>query len=152
MLAKLEDYWSSVRLHRVDIPAAHLLINAGSNKPSDLATIEDALDIYFKLKGSSRDKTFDSAGRRNIGYVVECLGCRALDNYSTAGASSFRDWLIGKGLAGSSIKRMFGSIKAIVSMVIQGQPHPWRSLKISSSKRVIPLVGCNRGVTLPAAH
>jgi len=38
MLAKLEGYWNSLRLQRVDIPAAHLLINAGSNKQSDLPT------------------------------------------------------------------------------------------------------------------
>ena len=224
MLAKLEGYWNSLRLQNVDIPAAHLLIDAGTNKLSDLPTIDDALAIYFKLKGSAKDKTFYSAGTRNIGYVVECLGCRALDNYSTADGSKFRDWLVAKGLAGSSIKRVFSSIKAIVNMVIQEhgldirnpfsgiylpsnddsvrrhpisasnikriqsecrvanddlrwlialisdsgmrlaeatglhiddlvldaeipyiqvQPHPWRTLKTSSSKRVIPLVGAS---------
>lgn len=119
LLAKLESYWDSLRLQNIDIPAAHLLVNTSNNKQSDLPTIEEAIDIYFKLKGLYKGKTFYSAIRRNVRYVVDCLGSRELDNYSTADASEFRDWLFEKGLAGSSVKRIFSSIKAIVSLLIQ---------------------------------
>jgi hypothetical protein len=61
-------------------------VKIGTNKQSDLPTSEDAIDIYFKLKGPNKDNTFYSAAKINIGYVVECLGSSELDNYSTADA------------------------------------------------------------------
>ena len=56
--------------------------------------------------------------RRNIDYVIKCLGCRPIDQYTSADAAKYRDWLVEKGLASSSVKRVFSSVKAIVNLAI----------------------------------
>jgi hypothetical protein len=63
ILAKLEDYWNSLRLQKIDVPAAHLLVGEGINQLSDLPTIQDAAELYFKLKGIGKSKAFYSSAR-----------------------------------------------------------------------------------------
>jgi hypothetical protein len=41
--SKLDDYWLGLRLKRLDVPAAHLLVVDPSTKLSSLPTIEEAL-------------------------------------------------------------------------------------------------------------
>ena len=41
----LEDYWLGIRLEKMDIPAIHLVKS-------------DELDLYLRLKGKDKDKTF----------------------------------------------------------------------------------------------
>ena len=77
-----------------------------------------ALDIYLKVKASGRSEYFITTARRNIAYVVKCLGCRPIDQYTSADAAKYRDWLVEKGLASSSVKRVFSSVKAIVNLAI----------------------------------
>jgi len=168
-----------------------------------------------------KSKLFFTAAHRNVGYVIERLGDRSLDSYSSSDAARFRDWLIDKGLSTSSIRRIFSTIRAVFNLTIHEdgldcknafantflptderpkrvsispedikriqkicfeiadekrllitllsdtgmrlsealglvwsdvnldheyphislKPHPWRSLKTSGSKRLIPLVG-----------
>ena len=57
--------------------------------------------------------------KRNVGYVIDHLGDRPIDTYSSADAASFRDWLIARGLNVSSIARIFGTVKAVVNLTIQ---------------------------------
>ena len=44
--SKLDDYWLGLRLKRLDVPAAHLLVVDPSTKLSSLPTIEEALETY----------------------------------------------------------------------------------------------------------
>ena len=60
----------------------------------------------------------ETAIRENIDYVIKCLGCRPIDQYTSADAAKYRDWLVEKGLASSSVKRVFSSVKAIVNLAI----------------------------------
>ena len=87
--AKLEDYWLGLRLQRADVPAAHLLVVPREQLDSNLPTIEDALELYLTVKGQSKGKLFFSHAKRNVSYVVACLGSRSLDCYSTADAAAF---------------------------------------------------------------
>ena len=70
------------------------------------------------MKGGNKSKLFFTAAYRNIGYVIERLGDRSLDTYSSADAAKFRDWLIDKGLSTSSIKRIFSTIRAVFNLTI----------------------------------
>ncbi len=115
--AKLENYWLGLRLQKVDVPAAHLLIDYQSSS-SRMPTIEDALEHYLRVKGDGRSPLFFQHAKRNIEYVSSCLGTRSIDQYNTADAATFRDWLVDKGLSHSSVKRIFGGIKAIVNFSI----------------------------------
>ena len=79
------------------------------------------MDLYLRLKGDGRDKVFVRAARRNIGYVVEALGDRPLDQYASSDAALFRDWLIARDMAGNTVRRVFSSIRSIVNLAIKEQ-------------------------------
>jgi len=115
---RLDDYWLGLRLQKMDIPAIHLV---NSNEVSDDSSpgITDALDLYLKLKGESRDKTFIRTATRNVEYIIKVLGNRPLKSYSSSDASKFRDWLIEQGMSLSTVKRVFSSVKAIINLTIQ---------------------------------
>ena len=99
LASKLEDYWLGLRLQEADIPAAHLLVTAGEQLSSEFPTIEDALDVYLAVKGQSKGKLFFSHAKRNVSYLVACIGSRPLDCYSTADAATLFclriNWLSG---------------------------------------------------------
>ena len=119
--ARLEDYWLGLRLQRADVPAAHLLVIPREQLDSNLPTIEDALELYLTVKGQSKGKLFFSHAKRNVSYVIACLGSRPLDCYSSADAATFRQWLSEKGLGSTSVIRVFSVIKAIVNFCIKEQ-------------------------------
>jgi len=50
--------------------------------------------------------------------VIELLGDRPINDYASSEAGKLRDALIDRGLAFTSIKRMFGSIKAIINLAM----------------------------------
>ena len=71
------------------------------------------------LKGLDRAKMFFTAAHRNVGYVIDHLGDRPIDTYSTLGAASFRDWLVERDLSPSSISRIFSTVRAVINLTIQ---------------------------------
>ena len=121
LLARLEDYWLGLRLQRTDVPAAHLLVVPKAQLDSVFPTLEDALALYLSVKGQTKGKLFFSHARRNISYVIACLGSRPLDCYSSADAATFRQWLTDKKLSNTSLARIFGVVKAVVNFSIKEQ-------------------------------
>jgi integrase len=116
---RLDDYWTSIRLTKMQVPAQHMLVtkppvNSNSNAP----LLSEALTIYLKLKGEGKDKIFIRGANRNIKYVIELLGDLPIDDYSSKDASKFRDNLLDKGLLISSVKRVFSSIRSIINLSI----------------------------------
>ena len=113
--SKLDDYWLGLRLKSIEVPAAHLLVADGN--ASSLPTIEESLEVYFAVKGVGRPKLFFTTAQRYIGYLVECLGNRSIDQYTSKDATVLREWLINKGLSNSSLQRVFSGIKAVINFV-----------------------------------
>ena len=116
---RLDDYWTSIRLTKMQVPAQHMLVskppvNSNSNAP----LLSEALSTYLKLKGEGKDKTFIRGANRNIKYVIELLGDLPIDDYSSKDASKFRDYLLDRGLLISSVKRVFSSIRSIINLSI----------------------------------
>ena len=116
---KLDDYWTSIRLTKMQVPAEHMLvskplINSNSNAP----LLSEALSTYLRLKGEGKDKIFVRAANRNIKYVIELLGNLPIDEYSSKDAAKFRDFLLDRGLLISSVKRIFSSIRSIINLSI----------------------------------
>ena len=116
---RLDDYWTSIRLTKMQVPAQHMLVtkppvNSNSNAP----LLSEALTTYLKLKGEGKDKIFIRGANRNIKYVIELLGDLPIDEYSSKDASKFRDNLLDKGLLISSVKRVFSSIRSIINLSI----------------------------------
>ena len=117
---RLEDYWLSLRLSKLDIPALHLV----RDKPlpastSTSMTLSEALDLYLRLKGSNKDKVFHRGAERNIQSVIDVLGNRPVDEYASSDAASYRDYLLKKGLTTNSVKRNFSTIRSIINLCIQ---------------------------------
>ena len=114
---RLDDYWLGLRLQKMDIPAINLL-RTGSNPSNNDYMLTDALDLYLKLKGIDKDKTFIRTAIRNTEYVIQVLGNKSVTAYSSSEAAEFRDWLINKGMGKSTVKRVFSSIRSIINLTI----------------------------------
>ncbi|ANP37180.1 integrase [Phaeobacter gallaeciensis] len=230
---KLDEYWYHLRTQDAELPGKHLLrhgltrqaplLGEDASVTTDVLTLSEAVLTYLRLKGQGRPETFHRAAHRSCGYVIDVCGDKPLTGYTKADANKFRDALIKRGLAGSSITRIFGTVRAVFNFAVaeeglsttapfanvyydrsagvsgrssipvqdirtvQGKckviddemrwlvamvadtgmrlaeaagllrediyrdesggwvarivPHPWRSLKTDSSKRIVPLVG-----------
>jgi integrase len=117
---RLEDYWLSLRLSKIDIPALHLV----RDKPllpsqSSCENLSEALGLYLRLKGVGKDKVFKRGAQRNVQSVIDVLGDRPLDEYSSSDAANFRDYLLKKGLTTNSVKRNFATIRSVINLCIQ---------------------------------
>ena len=116
---KLDDYWTSIRLTKMQVPAQHMLVSKSPvNSNSNAPLLSEALSTYLKLKGEGKDKIFVRAANRNIKYVIELLGNLPIDEYSSKDAAKFRDFLLDRGLLISSVKRIFLSIRSIINLSI----------------------------------
>ena len=118
--SKLDAYWAKLRLSTTDVMFDNLLQNDVNNKDSLEAcksapqpNLSNALNIYLSLKGKGRPKTFEAAANRACKYVIELAGDKPLGSYSRADALKLRDWLVCKGLTGSSVTRNFSYVKAV---------------------------------------
>ena len=117
---RLEDYWLSLRLAKIEIPALHLMHQRPINTASQTdINLKDALALYLRLKGSGKGASFHRAAERNIQSVIEVLGDRPLDGYASSDAASYRDFLLAKGLTTASVKRNFATIHSIINLSIQ---------------------------------
>ena len=117
---RLEDYWTSLRLANIDIPAFHL----SRRDPKDVSQnnceiLSQALGLYLRLKGVNKDKTFRRGAERNIQSVIDVLGDRPLDEYSSSDAAMYRDYLLKRGLNTASVKRNLSTIRSIINLTIQ---------------------------------
>ena len=117
---RLEDYWMSLRLANLDIPAFHLLRSEPQKlSHSSCMTLTGALELYLRLKGINKGKVFRRGAERNIQSVVDVLSNRPLDEYSSSDAAAYRDYLLKRGLTTNSVKRNFATIRSIINLCIQ---------------------------------
>ena len=75
--------------------------------------LSEALNLYVSLKGKGRSKTFQISAQRAVGYVFRVAGDKRLGDYERQDALKLRDWLLKRGLAGSSVTRNFSYVKAV---------------------------------------
>ena len=75
----------------------------------DMFTMSDALALYHRLKGKGKAKLFFEASERSMRYLSECLGHENLTALEISDAGRFRDYLFGKGMSSSSVKRALTS-------------------------------------------
>ena len=117
---RLEDYWLSLRLANIDVPAFHLLRDRPLKvSQSSCMALSEALELYLRLKGVNKDKVFHRGAERNIQSVVDVLSNRPLDEYSSSDAAAYRDYLLKRGLTTNSVKRNFATIRSVINLAIQ---------------------------------
>ena len=82
---RLEDYWLSLRLSKLDIPALHLVRDKPvSASVSSCETLSEAQELYLRLKGVGKDKIFQRGAERNVQSVIDVLGDRPVDEYASS--------------------------------------------------------------------
>jgi len=127
--AKLDEYWSHLRMADPDLIGCSLLkLGYGSfaqNTQLDVSSataqcisLPEALETYVTQKGAGKPKSFEAAAQRACSYLVDACGAKNLAEYTRADALSYRDYLIAKGLVGSSIGRVISSIRAVFNFAI----------------------------------
>ena len=94
--ARLDEYWMSLCIADLNIPSM-LPVNVQVTTET-VITLQQALHNDHSLKGTGKDDLFFQSSERFVRYVIEGLGDRPLDRYSSADAAAFRDQLFEKGL------------------------------------------------------
>ena len=114
---QLDEYWMTLWVNQLaSIQCTKL--QTSFNNTSSGTTFSDAKDLYLKLKGQGKGESSVAYSERNFGYLVETVGNKDLIDYKPADGGLFRDWLIKKGLASSSVKRVFPTIRVIRNLAI----------------------------------
>lgn len=119
---QLDEYWYHLRSKDAELPGKHRLRMAGAAATalpevphSDAVTLSEAVSIYLKQKGHGRPVTFHRAAERSCGYVIDVAGDKDLRAYTKKDANAFRDALIERGLSGSSMTRIFGTVRSVTN-------------------------------------
>jgi integrase len=128
---QLDEYWYLLRSRDADLPGHHMLrmgqAGVGSSTTpqpafnSSSVLLSEAVGIYLQQKGKNRPATFKRAAERSCGYVIDACGDKHLEAYTKADANAFRDALIARGLAGSSMTRVFGTVRAVTNFAASEQ-------------------------------
>ena len=130
--AKLDAYWSQMRLAKSEVIGMSLvkemplsnslsrvpLVESFASGQVDCLSLLDALKVYLDLKGKGRPKTFRLAAERSCNYLIGLCGNKPLSSYTRQDALQFRDWLVARGLTGSSITRNFSYLKAVINFAL----------------------------------
>lgn len=123
---RLDEHWYFLRINDCDLPGKHMLRLAQNTNavPAAMAMtaaaaetvkLSEAVGIYLRLKGQGRPVTFHRAAERSCGYVIDVCGDKDITAYTKADANAFRDDLIKRGLAGSSMTRVFGTVRSVIN-------------------------------------
>jgi integrase len=115
---KLEGYWQHLRLQGIAIPGSRFLkVSEQDESTDDVVLFSEAVELYLRLKGHGKPKTFHTAARRAGRYLTECCGDKDLADIKRSDATQFRDFLVDMDLSGSSIVRVFTTIKSVFNFV-----------------------------------
>jgi len=119
---QLDEYWYYLRCKDAELPGKHRLRMTSSSAQAapevaigDAVLLSEAVSIYLKQKGHGRPVTFHRAAERSCGYVIDVAGDKDLRGYTKKDANAFRDALIERGLSGSSITRIFGTVRSVTN-------------------------------------
>ena len=130
--AQLDAYWTQIRLAQMDVPGMAFVkssqkagplglgraVRQVAEEPSDGPAMSDAVELYLRLRGKGRPKTFEADIRRAADYLIQVVRDRPLSAYSRQDALALRDWLVGRGLAGSSVTRAFSNVNAVFNFAV----------------------------------
>ena len=119
LATRLDQYWFELRLNENDVPLAHFLANSSkSTKQQNLPTLNEALELYLKLKGNNRGKNFYIQTTRSVEYFIKATKKKSLADITTKDATKFRDWLVKKGLKMSSLHRYYSGVRSVINFII----------------------------------
>ena len=147
---RLDDQWFHMQLDAMGLDNVQAKVFQPTKTTAPL--MSEATAFYLRLKGDGKDIVFTRAAQRNANVVIEALGNKPINEYASSEAGKLRDTLLAKGLAVTSIQRMFGSIKAIINLAmaehgIEGR-NPFSSIympdEVQEERQPIPLDAIRR--------
>ena len=105
---------------RDSLLGSHLLkdTRTANHTASDSISLSSAINLYVQHKGQGKGKTFNLSVQRAFRYLVTACGSKDLHEYTRADAIKFRDHLVKKGLAGSSITRVLNTVRPVFNFAI----------------------------------
>jgi integrase len=121
--AQLDGIWAQARLEKTisNFRRTQIVpVKAPPEPPNKIksVTLSDALDLYVRLKGKNKAKSFLVYTQRNMNYAIESLGDVEISGLGRTSSGKFRDDLISKNLTTVSIKRVFATVRAAVNLAI----------------------------------
>ena len=124
--AKLEAYWASLRVAHAPLPGSATCLmppvnpafRAEPKRQNDQPDLMQALQVYLDMKGKNRPRSFEAAATRTCNYLIGIAGNKPLGDYTRGDALKFREWLIDRGLTGSSVTRNFSYLKAVFNFAV----------------------------------
>lgn len=129
---KLDEFWFKLRLSTGSIPGNHRLLDEEERLRKPSPTIKEAKELYLKLKGSGRSKTFHLGADRAVEYLIAAAKNKPLLAYTKSDATAFRDALYARGLSTSSVERVLTTVKAIVGFTMSEKglesPNPFTGI------------------------
>ena len=131
LAAHLDDQWFAMAIQQ-DVMFGRYLVSGSSaprvssdllslleNYPAETAILlTEAAEGYTRIRGAQKSATFHKGVTRSLGYLVGVSGDKQVNQYERKDANQLRDFLINKGLAGPSIARNLGIIRAIFNFTI----------------------------------
>ena len=122
---RLDDQWFQMQLDAMGLDNVQAKVFQPAKGAAPL--MSEATAFYLRLKGDGKDLVFTRAAQRNANVVIEALGDKPINEYASSEAGKLRYTLLAKGLAVTSIKIMFGSIKAIINLAMAEHGIEWRN-------------------------
>ena len=127
--AKLDEYWSHLRLIDPELygmkllrqgfrPVSRISLPESSIAGKPTITLSEALETYLLRKGAKQGKTFHAAAERACGYLIKACGAKDLAEYTRKDGLNYRDYLIAKGMVGSSVSRVICAIRSVINFSI----------------------------------
>jgi len=117
LIAKLNEDWLTLRWRSSSDPFSRFLADSTATNLtiSSAPSLSEAKELYVRVKGDGRSKTFFQSADRCVGYVVKLLGDRPIDTYTRVEVNQLRDTFSERGLRKVSIRRNFSIILAIMN-------------------------------------
>ena len=117
---RLERYWDSLRMEMIYSRELGLsVIGEAAAQHASKLTFDEVLKLYHRLKGVGKTKLFFEGSERSIRYLKDCLGHNSIDSLMPGDAGLFRDYLLGRGMSSSSVRRVIASVRAMLNLVIK---------------------------------
>ena len=118
---RLERYWDGLRLevfHTKELGLS-LVASNSARKTDEFVSLDTAVETYLKLKSDGRSQTFFQATSRAMDYLKQSSSVENINHLSQRDATAFRDFLIERGMTSASVRRVFGTVRAIINLTIR---------------------------------
>jgi len=117
---KLDEVWFQLSIAN-KFEHQGLLLGERNDKhhQSSMPLLSEALDYYLAQKAEGKSKNFTQCNKRACEIVYQLIGDKPINQYERQDALAFRDELVSRELAGTTVRRNVGCVRTIINFVIE---------------------------------